>query len=442
MVLAGCICLPAASQKVWSVDECMVYAVDHNHTVKQRRLEVKNYELDRLKAIGSFLPGVSGSTAVEYSFGRSVDPETNTYNNLSTFNNSYALEASIAVFRGGSLINELRRSKASVLLGKAALEEARDNTALETFQAYIDALYYYGTLRLARKKLAESDSLLYKTKRQEELGLKGMADVVQMEAQQATDAYNLTHQRNLFETAMLTLRQQMNYPFSDTLLLDTCLLDARAISCVRLTDERPQDVVDMAFNVNPTLKQAEMNKRIALMQRKSSWANILPQIAFYGGVYTSYYKEIHGYGYNGFSKQFRNNLGEYFGVSVSIPLFNRFSGVVSMKQALNDFRIAGEQYEEQKSELRKLVLQALQDREGYLKEAIQMEKKVDSDSLAYRVTRRKYEEGLMTSLDVQNSASTLLESETLLLQSKLAYLLKCRLVDYYKGEDIIRRVND
>lgn len=441
-VLAGGLCFPAASQEVWSVDECMVYAVDHNHTVKQRHLEAKNYELDRLQAIGNFLPGIDGSTVVEYNYGRSVDPETNTYNNLSTFNNSYALQASITVFHGGSLINELRRSKASVLLGKAALEEARDNAAIETFQAYIDALYYYGTLRLARRKLAESDSLLYKTKRQEELGLKGMADVAQMEAQQATDAYNLTHQRNLFETAMLTLKQQMNYPFSDTLLLDTCLLDARAISYVRLTDEHPQDVVDMALNVNPTLKQAEMNKRIALMQRKGSWADILPQITFYGGVSTSYYKELHKSGYDNFGRQFRDNLGEYFGVSMSIPLFGRFSGVVSMKQARNSYRIAGEQYEEQKSALRKLVLQAVQDREGYLKEAMQMEKKVESDSLAYRVTRRKYEEGLMTSLDVQNNASTLLESETLLLQSKLTYLLKCRLVDYYKGGNIIRRERD
>ena len=67
-----------------------------------------------------------------------------------------------------------------------------------------------------------------------------------------------------------------------------------------------------------------------------------------------------------------------------------------------------------------------------------MEKKVTSDSIAYRVTRRKFEEGLMTSLDVQNNASTLLESQTGLLQSKLTYVMKCRLVDYYKGEEIIR----
>lgn len=437
LMIGGWLCLQASAQQVWSIDQCMIYAVDHNRTVKQRDLEVKNYKLDRLQAIGSFLPGISGSTGVQYNYGRSVDPETNIYNNVSTFNNSYGLSGSLTIFRGGSLVQELKRSKAALLLGKAALEEAQDNTALETFQAYIDALYYWGAVRLARKKLADSDSLLYKTKRQEMLGLKGMPDVAQVEAQQATDMYNLTCQQNLFATAMLTLKQKMNYPVADTLLLDTCLLDIHAVVYAQPTEEHPQEVVELALQTNPSLRQSELNKRIALIQRKSSWANILPQISLFGGVSSSYYKELHKSGYDSFNRQFHNNLGQYFGLSMSIPVFNRFSGVISMRRARNNYRIARERYEEQKSDLQKLVVQALQDRNGYLKETMQMEKKVASDSLAYWVTRRKFEEGLMTSLDVQNNAATLLESEMLLLRSKLTYLLKCRLVDYYKGEDII-----
>lgn len=430
--------LAATAQEAWDVDRCMSYAVKHNRTVKQRRLEADNYRLDRLKAIGSFLPGISASAGVQYNFGRSVDPETNIYNNVSTFNNSYAAEASMTLFRGGSLVNEVRRSKAALLLGKAALQEAQDNTALETFQAYIDALYYYGTIRLAEKKLAESDSLLYKTRRQEELGLKGRADVAQMEAQQATDAYNLTHQRNLYETAMLTLKQKMNYPAEDSLLLNTDILDIQTFESIRLTDEHPQDVLRIALSVNPTLRQSEMNKQVARMNRKIAWANVLPTISFYGGISSSYYKELHNHDYPDFKTQLDNNLGEYFGVTMSIPIFNRMSGSISLRQARNNYRIACEQYEAQKEELQKLVQQAVQDREGYLRESIQMEKKAASDSLAYHVTRRKYEEGLMTSLDVQNNAATWLESETLLLQSRLTYVMKCRLVDYYKGENIIK----
>lgn len=439
LLLLVCLCsLSLTAQEVWDVDRCMAYAVDHNRTVKQRNLEADNYRLERMKAIGQFLPGVSGSVSAQYNFGRSVDPETNTYKSESTFNNGYSMEASISIFRGGSLINQVRKSKANLLLGKAALQEARDNTALETFQAYIDALYYYGTTQLARQKLSESDSLLYKTRRQEELGLKGMADVAQMEAQQATDAYNLTHQRNLYETAMLTLKQKMNFPSEDSLILDTCLLEQSAFDQIQLATEQAEEVFRLALTYNPTLKQAEMQKYAAKMDRKISWSSVVPSITFYGGISSSYYKELHKTGYPQFATQFENNFGSYFGISMSIPIFNRLSGIANMRQARNNYRIATEQYEAQKEELQKLVQQAVQDREGYLKESIQMEKKVASDSLAYHVTRRKYEEGLMTSLDVQNNAATLLESQTGLLQSKLTYLMKCRLVDYYKGQNIIR----
>lgn len=441
MCIVCCMGSGAMAQKVWDVDSCMAYAVAHNRTVTQRRLEESNYKLDRVKAIGSFLPGISGSTGFQYNYGRNVDPQTNTYNDVSTFSNSYGVSASMPIFQGGSLINQVRKTKANILLGKAALQEAQDNTALETFQAYIDALYYYGTTRLARHKLADSDSLLYKTQRQEELGLKGQADVAQMEAQKASDAYNLTKQSNLYETAMLTLRQKMNLPEGETLLLDTLLIDTPMMEQARIDTDNADDVWSVTQQINPTLMQAAMRKQAANMDRKIAWANVVPTISFFGGISSSYYKELHNPDYPTFSTQFKNNFGSYFGVSMSIPIFTRLSGVTGIRKAQNNYRIACEQYEAQKEDLRKLVDQAVQDREGYLRESIQMEKKVTSDSIAYHVTQRKFEEGLMTSLDVQNNSATLLESKTLLLQSKLTYIMKCRLVEYYKGEEIIKKVN-
>ena len=213
-------------QEVWTVDQCMAYAVANNHQVQQKEWEVKNGAMDKLSAIGSFMPMVDGGVSARYSFGRGIDPETNVYDNISTFHNNYFIEATMPIFRGGSLVNQVRKAQANLKMGKAALQEAQDNTALDTFQAYIQALYCMGTTRMAKQKLAESDSILYKTHLQEELGIKGMADVAQMEAQQATDAYNYTHQQHLFETAVLELKQKMNYPMKDELLLDSTLLDS------------------------------------------------------------------------------------------------------------------------------------------------------------------------------------------------------------------------
>ena len=437
-LLSGCIAATSAAQEVWSVDRCMAYAVAHNRTVRQRTYEADNYRQAHTKAIGSFLPAVNGSIGAQYNYGRSVDPETNTYNNISTFNNGYALETSIPLFQGGYLIHQVRQARANVLLGKAALQEARDNTALETFQAYINALYCYGTARLARQKLADSDSLLYKTRRLEELGLKGAADVAQVAAQQAADAYNLTHQENLYATALLTLRQQMNLPAVDHLLLDTCLIADLPVEAEGPQPADTEDIYYTALALNPGLRQAKLRKQAAKMERKMSLSAFFPRISFYAGLSTSYYKELHKTGYPSWKKQLDTNFGQYFGFSLSLPVFNRIASLTARRQAVNNYRIAEEQYEAKKEELQKLVQQAVQDREGYRKESLQMARKVESDALAYRITRRKYEEGLMTSLDVKTNAATLLESQTLLLQSRLTYLMKCRLVDYYQGEELIR----
>jgi len=87
--------------------------------------------------------------------------------------------------------------------------------------------------------------------------------------------------------------------------------------------------------------------------------------------------------------------------------------------------------------LQKDVEQAVLDREGYAKETIQMEKKVKADALAYQITLRKFEEGLMSPLDVQTNATILLNSKADLLQRRLLYIMKCRQVDYYKGQPLI-----
>lgn len=440
MLLLVSISMAASAQEAWTVDRCMQYAVDHNHAVRQSQLELKNNSLDKLKAFGSFLPRVQGAVSAQYNYGRSIDPETNTYNDVTTFNNYYDLTASIPLFSGGSLVNEVRRANAAALMGKAALQEQKDNTALETFQDYIQALYYQGTIRMARQKLAESDSTLYKTRVQEEVGLKGAADVAQMEAQQATDAYNLTKQENLYTTAMLELKQKMNYPVDQELLLDTTLLDSGVMDNADLEQLTVDGVWQLAEKNNPTLQKSHYNARVQLMSLRKSWAAVMPTIAFSAGYYTSYYKQLHKE-YASFADQFDHNHGSYFSFSLSIPIFNRLDAITGIKQARNSYRIAREQLDEQRTELHKLVEQAVQDRDGFLKESIQMEKKEASDALAYTVTKRKYEEGLMTSLDVQTSSATWLDSQANLLQSKLTYFMKCRLVNYYRGGEIIDRDN-
>ena len=169
---------------------------------------------------------------------------------------------------------------------------------------------------------------------------------------------------------------------------------------------------------------------------------LLPTLSVEAGISTSYFENLKSENAPvAFKNQFKNNRGEYIYFSFSFPFFDGLIpegwllGVVS--RARNTVRIAYEKQTETLRQLQKDVEQAVLDREGYAKETIQMEKKVKADALAYQITLRKFEEGLMSPLDVQTNATILLNSKADLLQRRLLYIMKCRQVDYYKGQPLI-----
>ena len=129
-------------------------------------------------------------------------------------------------------------------------------------------------------------------------------------------------------------------------------------------------------------------------------------------------------------------MGEYVGVSLSIPLFNRLQSIANVRRAKNNYTMACEAYEQKHLELEKLSREAWNDWQGYLKQTVQMKKKVEADSLAYQLTRRQYEEGLSTAIDLHTTSSQLLNSKATLLQCQLMTMVKLELVRYYNGETI------
>ena len=135
----------------------------------------------------------------------------------------------------------------------------------------------------------------------------------------------------------------------------------------------------------------------------------------------------------GFNQQFRNNVGEYVYFTLSIPLFNRLNTLSNIRRQRNNLRKAEEELNYRHQELNRLILEAVTDQENSWKETEKLRAKVEADSIAARLTTRKYEEGLASSIDVQTSAVTLLQSKAQLLQSQLTYIYQTRILNYYKG---------
>lgn len=436
LVLIGLGTYSKAQDKVWTLDECMKYAVENSPKVKKQLHTSDTYKAEQLSAFGAFLPSLTASVGAQLNYGRSIDPQTNTYSNTSTFNNGYSLSASLPIFYGGRLINEWKLAKVNRLLGKQNIRQAEDELAINTMQAYIDVVFYQGTAKFAAEKLEESRRLLYKTQRQEELGLKGKADVAQIEAQVAADDYTLTHQENMYNTALLTLKEYMNLDAAAPLALDTTI----AIEDIEIQPESASDIYAYAADNNPIAQQAALTLKNNKLQHLIAKGRLFPTISLSGGISTNYFENLSSGAAApaAFKNQFKNNRGEYISLNVSIPIFDGFTNRTMIRRARNNMRIAAEQQTETLRQLQITIEKAVADRDGYLKEMIQMQKQVKSNQLAYQLTLRKFEEGLMSSLDLQTSANLLIESKVNLLQRSLLYLVKTRQVDYYKGGELVR----
>ena len=427
--------LHASGQTSLTMQQCMQYAVEHNHEVKRAELELDNYKVARTGAAGRFLPAVEANIGAQYNFGRAIDPETNGYTDVSTFYNGYSLQASLPLFDGFGRVHALRAAKASALMGHSAWRQSQNHAALNVLQAFVSVAYYEGLVKMADEKVRETELLLRQTRLLEEVGRKSVADVAQVESQKAEADYELTRQQNLYTSALLELKKEMAFPLSDTLSIAIIPNEgAHAFQGVNVLTPAGRDA--SGLELSPELQVARYQMLASKHEWRQARAAFFPVLSLSAGLNTTYYHTLHSSTGDPFHTQFKNNMGEYVGVTLSIPLFNRLQTVTSIRRAKNNYRIACEAYEQKQLELEKLSREAWHDWQGYLKQTEQMVEKVEADSIAYQLTRRQFEEGLSTAIDLRTTSAQLLNSKATLLECRLMAIVKKQLVRYYKGETI------
>lgn len=181
---------------------------------------------------------------------------------------------------------------------------------------------------------------------------------------------------------------------------------------------------------NPLLRQAEANVETQRLNALSARGRLMPSIFLNAGI-SDYYYSHQGQTNESFGRQMDVNFGQYVGVSVSIPLFDGMSRINGYRKARNRYVAAQIALERQRLQLDTDFSQAVIDRDNYAKEIVKMERKVDADSVAYALARRKYDEGLMDVLDLRKSADNWFASQAELVRCRLLFDVKRRLANYY-----------
>ena len=430
LTLSGSITL--ATAQTMSMDECMAYAVGHSVSVAKQENSLDNATINYRQSVAGLFPSVSAGVSASANFGRSIDPETNSYTTVSTFSNSYDLGASMPLFAGLRYVNNIRAAKVARERGYSDLQIARDRVAMEVMRAYTDVVYYKEAVKIAEEQLSASRKTLLQAQKLHELGLKSAAEVAEVASQEAGYDYLLTEQQNNLAMAYIALREVMNYPQGAALEVAEAGGFIPAVGMVTLSG-----VVDNALASNVRVVSAGLavkESRFNYMKAKGSW---FPTINLSGGVGTSYYTNLSSSVSPAFWTQLDNNRGAYLGVSMSIPIFSNLSRKASVRSSRNALRNAELEMEATRNAVESEVVQACRQMEGYGKQYMQAVKKIEAAQLAYDGIVAKFEKGLVTAIELQMSATTLLQAKSDCLRSKLQYMIEKRMVDYYSGIPLV-----
>ncbi len=439
----GALPLTANGQEVMSLKDCMEYAVANAAQVQVQRTKTEDARLDRRDAIlTAFTPAVEASTYGYYRWGRSIDPETNTYVTTTSLNNGWSVSAGITLFDGFSAINNIKIAKTSLSMGLTQEQQEEDKVCLATMEAYFNVVYYTELVNILCEQVENTRSAVTLASRQEELGMKGHADVVQMEADLADREYELVSARNSLTNAKITLEDVMLWPVGEPLEIDTgdtlpSGSEADGSSGPTKNDEPlPLDEIVRSAQKNmPSVIVAKGTLDNAKYALQTARWQFLPTLALYGGWSTSYYTYPGQAGYTPtpYWNQFTNNGGEYLQLSLSIPIYDRLDKFTKLSKRRNEYSRAQISYDKSLRDVESEVRRAVSERDGAKAALLQAERRAEVQEEAFHLNSRKYEQGLISSIEFHTASSNYLKAKAERLNALLNWQLKSRVVDYYGG---------
>lgn len=427
------------SQKKWSLQECVDYAVKNNLQVISNQynadIQAKNLEISKRDK----LPSVSGSFNNNMSFGTTQGFQGSIGRN-DNFNNSASVGANMQLYNNGRLQKSAEKSQYDLEASLLDAERVKNDISLQIAQQYLQVLLNKEVKKISDEAVANAEKVLSRAKITTEVGT--TPKTVEAEAtaglareKQRQKSAEIDIQRSLFSLAMLLqLKDYQNFDVQEVPLPSS--LEAPLNST--------ENIVEKAFENQPQVKAAETRILSAQKQTEIAKTAFYPSVSAFAGLNTFYFYKVSptlnpstgeelDVKYDSFFQQYKDNFGQNVGVNVNIPIFNKGITKLQVEQAKISESIAKNTLEQQKVEVQQNVQRAYFDAnanyENYLA-ALEAEK---STKLALEFAEKSYEAGRATIYDLNNARNNYINAQGSVSQAKYNFIFSTKLLNFYAG---------
>jgi outer membrane protein len=452
--------------KIWTLQECVDYALENNLTVKNQELTVGINEVNVFQSKMNLLPSVNASGNYGRNWGRSINPGNNIVTNQQQDNGFGNLSANWTLFSGMRNINTIKQADASLAAKQYDLEKSRNDIILLVVTYYTNVIFNKELFENAKSQLESTTSQMERTEKQVNAGALPRSSLLDLQSQVASSELNVINAENNVNFSVLQLKQVMQIPAFQSLEIEIPEIELNESD---LADLNPQRVYDIALATMPEVKSADKNVESALRNIKVNQGSYYPRVSLNTGLSTNYSSIARDNGLFEFTgetvveqigvvqtsgetvvstvperisvpystgRQLSNNFGQSVSLGISIPIFNNYQVNSNVQRA----KIAKEQAdiiaEQTRQTLRQTIERAYNDVNSSGKAYQSSLKQVEAQEESFRAMKQRYDNGAANATDYELAENNLFQAKSDLLRAKYDYIFKLKILDFYQGKPI------
>ncbi len=460
-------CFSLAQNDVWTLQNAIQYAREHNLSIQQNDLNKRLAELTLLQSKLSQIPNVNAYTGYGRSFGRSIDPTSNSFANSSYDYLTISGSADVLLFGWFQKRNTIAKNSFSLQAAKADLEQLQNDVSLNVATGFLRALLAKEQIKISQKQVDLSKAQLYQTVEFVKAGRLPELNAAQLESQLANDSTNLINSLSVYNSSMLDIKALLNLDFATPFNIQEPQVNLQ--DQINLASLNPEIIYSETSKHFAAVRSSELRIEAARKGLSAAKGNMLPSLsvtAQFGSNYATSYSQVTGYKLGNpvateafvkvdsteylvyqpsytaltkkipFNNQISNNFRQTLTFGVNFPLFNGWQANNFRKQSELNLQISELNRDQTALKLKQDVYKAYNEATNAFQKYQSAQRAVDAARRAYDFAQKRYELGLTNTVEYLTTQNNQFISESNLLSAKYDLIFKLKVIDYYLGKEL------
>jgi len=423
----------AALPLTWSLEQCIDYAKQHNIQVNTVQLSEQSAAQNLVAARGSRIPSLSASAGNNFINANNNANGTGNLVNQLTSTGTYSINSSVVLWNNKSVENTIRQQDLLLQSAGLSVRQIQNNITLAITQAYLNVLLAKDNEKYINQLVRNTDSVLQQSKQLYDAGSTAKINVLQLQAQLASDKYLLVQAQNNIRLSVLSLKQLLQLPTETSFEIVTAP-DVTSMATLPPVQQAQQ----AALQNFPEIKIGKLGVDISLLNIAIAKAAFRPVIKMNGAIGSGYSDVVTNTTKpaTGYFIQAGNNLYQSVGVTVAIPVFSQRVNKTNLQKANIAYQQAGFGLQNNELVLTQAVEQAYVNATNAQQAFVAAGQQLVAATESYRIVNEELKIGAINVYDLLQQRNQYVQAVQAFTQAKYAAVLQQKVYQFYMGNPI------